>query len=320
VPGARHAGVATLAPFLGGRRSATSVVLAGSTPPTGAKPPRALMVGTTTGYFDAVGMRIAEGRDFRPEDAAGPLAAVVNEATVRALTGSSERDTAITGRQLLIGTPARTATIIGVVANANMSDLREAPPAVVYLPLTQSGMWPFVELAVTTVHESAGFERALRAAVAAAEPNAHLQFVTTMAAEVRASIVQERLAGSLAVAFAVVAVGLAALGLYAVLAQHVARRLPEFGIRAALGGRRTDLMRAVGARALRIVGPGFVVGSVFAAGAGYALSSQLYGVRRFEPALFAVAVAILAAAATAAVLIPARRAARADLVAVLRES
>jgi predicted permease len=318
LPGVDHAGMATLAPFVGGRHSRTPVVLTDSTTPADAKPFSPEAVGTTTGYFQSVGMRIVAGRDFVPLDAAGPLTTVVNEETARALT--SDRDVRIIiGRQALIGKPARTATVIGVVANASMGNMRAAPPPMLYLPLTQSGTWPFVELAVASERESSGVERAVRAAVAAAEPNAHLQFVTTMRAEVRASIVQERLAGNVAAVFGVVAVGLAALGLYGVMAQHVGRRLPEFSIRAALGGGRVDLMRAVGAHALRIAGPGLAVGSVLAVGAGYALSSQLYGVRRFEPALFAVAVTILAVAAAAAVLTPARRAARADVVSVLRD-
>ena len=315
LPGVKHAGMATLAPFVGGRHSFTPVALAGSPPPADVKPFRPSLVGTTTGYFQSVGMRFVAGRDFLAEESAGPLATVVNEATAIAL--ASPRD--LVGRQLLIGKPARTATVIGVVANASMANVRAAPPPMLYLPLTQSGTWPFVELAVASERESPGLERDLRAAVAAAEPDAHLQFVTTMTAEVRASIVEERLAGNLAAVFAIVAVGLASLGLYGVMAQHVGRRLPEFGIRAALGGRRADLMRAVGARALRIAGPGFIVGSVLAVGTGYALSSQLYGVRRFEPGLFAIAVAILAMAAAVAVLTPARRAARADVVAVLRD-
>jgi predicted permease len=317
--GVRHAGMATLAPFIGGRHSRTPVVLAGPVTPPGATPLTAEFVGTTPEYFQSAGMRLVVGRDFLSQDAA---TTVVNEAAVEGLLGASPARDAVenvVGRQLMIGNPARLVTVVGVVANASQNSVRTPAFPTLYLPLTQSGSWPFVELAVATEHESSGFMRELRAAVAAAEPNVHLQFVTTMADEIRTSMVEERLAANLAVVFSVLAVGLAALGLYGVMAQHVGTRLPEFGIRAALGGRRADLMRDVGRRAYRVAWPGFVIGSGLAVGAGFALSSELYGVRRFEPALFGVALAILVAAAAAAVVIPARRAAHADVVSVLRE-
>jgi putative ABC transport system permease protein len=311
IPGVTRAGMASLAPFVGGRTSTRSVALAG----TGAVPFKAILVAATPDYLETVGVRMVSGRSFGASDATNPSVVVVSQSLAHALG----TDIDVVGRQLRFGTPAQTATIVGVAADVHMRSLRADTSLLVYAPAGASGPWPFFELAIASSRPRADVERDVRAAVVAAEPAAHLQFVTTLETEVAASLVQERFASVAALIFAAVSLGIAALGVYGVIAQHVGRRASEFGLRSALGAQRGDIQWLVTRSLIAMAWKGVAIGTPLAVAAGFALAAQLYGVSPFEPRLFAAALATLGAAMAIAAAAPARRAARTDILSVLRE-
>jgi ABC-type antimicrobial peptide transport system permease subunit len=146
-------------------------------------------------------------------------------------------------------------------------------------------------------------------ALAEADPNLAVINMRTLEQQVERTFDQPRAVASLAGLFGVVALLLAAIGLYGVTAYSVARRTTEIGVRMALGADRARVVGLVLGAAFRRVGAGLVLGLPLAVGAGYLLSAQLYGVRFWDPVALGVAAAALALAAFVASVVPARRAA-----------
>jgi hypothetical protein len=311
IPGVTRAGMASLAPFVGGRTTTRSVVIPGS----GIDSFTAVLVAASSDYFETVGIRVVGGRSFKRSDDTNAGVVVVNESLADALASGDP----VVGRQILVGTPGQAATIVGVVADVKMRTLRQEEALLVYAPAGASGAWPFFELAVASDRPPSDIARDIRAAVARPGTGAHLQFLTTLEAEIAASLAQERVAGVAAAVFAVVSLCLAALGLYGVISQEVGRRTPEFGLRAALGGQRADIRRLVIRSVVAVSWSGIAIGGPSAIAAGYLLSAQLYGVRPFEPWLFALVITVLGSSIAVAAVIPARRASKADPLMVLRE-
>jgi ABC-type antimicrobial peptide transport system permease subunit len=158
----------------------------------------------------------------------------------------------------------------------------------------------------------------VRAAVARVHPRVVVE-LRTLSSQLASSIERERLLAVLSALFGGVALALATLGLYGVMAYSVARRTNEIGVRQALGAGRGRVVRMVLADVGAVVAVGAAVGLAVAAPAGSLLSALLYGVRPVEPAVLAAAGGVLALVALAAGLVPALRAARVDPVAALRE-
>jgi putative ABC transport system permease protein len=277
------------------------------------------------GWFHTLGTRLVTGRDFSATD--GPDAApvvIVNEAFARQFFGRGEA----VGRTVTIhgmGPDPIKRTIVGVTADALWS-LRDPVPPGLYVPIAQADEQSLErrveEQGLTlAVRGAASDPRMLKdcvtAAIAAVDPRLMLTF-RSPAEHISASLTQERVLAVISGFFALLALALAAVGLYGVTAYAVARRRTEIGIRLALGGAPAEVMRLILTRVALMVGGGVLAGVLASAWLSSFLSVLLYGVEPRDAVTLVGAVLALAAIAGLAASIPAYRASRLNLARCLR--
>jgi hypothetical protein len=275
----------------------------------------------TPGWFRTLGMPMLRGRDFTEGDRAGtPAVAVVNLAFVRRYLGTRE-PLGSTIEDVTVASRRRTVTIVGVVADAVYISLREPPPPTLYQPLAQSP-WPMYHRFSLSVRGARGLEAGLPSVVTAAigrvDPSVSLTF-RSLKDQLNATFAQERLVAALSTLFGGLALLLAGLGLYGVMAHAVARRRAEIGIRVALGAAPAEVLRMVLRHASILAGLGIAVGMLLSAWAARFLASLLYGVDPQDPVTLATAAAVLGLVALTAAWLPSQKAARIDPMAVLKE-
>jgi len=275
-------------------------------------------------YLQNWGMTIVRGRGFSPADneTTAPVA-IVNEAFVKRFFKSGE-DPLDQHFGLDLPEYAGTFRIVGVVRDAKFAGWGLDRPArpMFYVPLAQTVEYPDplmrkIELRshfigglmlVTDVPPGA-LEAPLTRMLAELDPNLTINSVRTMRQQVELSFDQERAVATLAGLFGIVALVLAAVGLYGVTAYTVAQRTSEIGIRMALGADRSNVIRLVLHGAFKRVMLGLLLGLPLAVGAGHLISGKLYGVSSWDPYALALAAAALASCSLFAALIPASRAA-----------
>ena len=275
-------------------------------------------------FFSTFRIPLVRGRAFSDaENTARSQAVVVNEEFVRLYS----RDQSPLGRHLLVGLKHNVSAapddtvrgggdIVGVVADVKAGSLSDVAMPTVYIPY---GANPFgVSITVRSTQDPALLEREVRARTDAVDPQAAIYDVTTMDAEVAASVSQPRFYALLLTGFSGLALLLAGLGVFGVVSYAVGQRTRELGIRVALGAAPKDLLRMVIADGVGLAGAGLLVGVGLAALMTRQLSALLYTVTPLDPATFAIAGSVLLLAAGAASLIPARRAARVDPVVAMR--
>jgi predicted permease len=268
------------------------------------------------GYFAATGTRLLRGRDFGPEDRPGTAAvAIVNEALVRRYFGTRDP----IGQRVRVGIRGEL-DVVGVVETTKYQSLREVDSPIVYAHALQAGsLNPAggLSLVVKTTTASAAVGEALRRAVRAAGP-VPVPAPIALASQIERTLVRERLIARVLGAFALVALLLAAAGLYGVLAYAVTRRTGEIGVRLALGATRRAVLSPIVRQALGLVALGVALGVPAALALTRLLDSLLYGVAPTDIRVLASVVVTLFAVALAASLVPAWRAARIDPTAALR--
>jgi len=267
------------------------------------------------GYFEAMGIPMREGRDFMAIDAGGPSVMVISEAMARTIFP----DQSPLGRQVAIDTgdePARF-EVVGVVGDVQVSSLSGDVSMVMYIPYAQ---WSeaAMRLAVRTSGDPRAIVELLRATLRDMDPDIPLAGVATMDEVLSRSVSFQRTVMSALGLFAGVALFLASLGLYGVLAYYVAQRNREIGIRMAMGATGRDVFKMVLSRGFVLVGIGLIIGMGAAVGAGRLIRTLLFQVEASDPttlvsiSVFFVLVALLAC------LIPAWRAWRIDPVVAFR--
>lgn len=267
------------------------------------------------GYFAALRIPVLAGRAIGERDQAGaPRVAVINETMARRYW--PDRDPL--GRRMWLGadTTAPSATIVGVVQDGKYRSLREEPTAVVYWSALQ-GTPPTMTLIVRT-RTPLALVGAVRSAVHDLDPAVPVFDVRTLDAHLALASARERLLAGVGGLFAGLALALAAVGLFGLLAFTVARRTREIGVRLALGARPADVIRMVVGQGTSRVVIGVVMGGVGAVAATRLLRSLLYGVSPGDPVAFAGAALLLVMTGLVAAYVPARRAARVDPMAALR--
>jgi predicted permease len=265
-------------------------------------------------YFEAVGMPIVMGRSFGPQDTrqSKPVT-VVNETLARRLYPEGSA----LGRHLWLGGNVE---IVGIVKDAKYSSLREKPRGMFYVYNEQEPNWEGYEsLVVRVTGKPEALMSQIRAALRSEDPNLAISEVTTLGEVVDRSLGREKLLAKLAGFFGALALLLASIGLYGVIAYSVARRRNEIGIRMALGARPASVLRMVLGESLGVVAVGLAVGIPAALACGRLVSSQLYGVDTTDPLTIACAATGLLVVALAASFLPARRASLLDPCAALRE-
>jgi macrolide transport system ATP-binding/permease protein len=311
LPGALSASVAQNRPFQGG--FARSVLLEGS---EAAEQNRTLVqVNTVTpGYFQTVGISLMRGRDFTPQDTADtPLVVVVNETMADRYFGGAD---AIGRRFRFFGDTADT-TIIGVARDAKYNGLVEDAQPFAYQPMTQAYN-PAANLLVRARGDASGLAAEARVLMQQLDPQIAILNVGTLQDQVDQALAPQRLIVSLLGVFGVLALLLAAIGLYGVASFSVTQRTREIGIRMALGASRQTVLRLVLLQGLMLVAVGIAVGVLAAWLLAQGVSGLLVGVRPADPLTFAMTAAVLFAVAALASYVPARRATRIDPLLALR--
>jgi predicted permease len=275
-------------------------------------------------YMHNFGMKLVRGREFTPADTSttAPVA-IVNESFVRRFFGKDENPL---DQHFGMDLPqfAKTFRIVGVVHDAKFAGFALNQPArpMFYVPLAQTvnynnelmdglerGSHLMRAAMLVTDLPPGTLEPILNKILAEADPSLTVMSVRTMGDQVDLSFGRQRAVASLAGLFGIVALLLAAVGMYGVTAYSVARRTAEIGIRMALGADRAKVVRMVLSGASKRVLIGLLVGVPLAIGAGKLLSAELYGVSSWDPLALAVASGALVACAFFAAVIPASRAA-----------
>jgi predicted permease len=278
----------------------------------------------SAGYLQNLGVQIVRGRGFTAADneTTAPVA-IVNEAFVKRFFKSDE-DPLAQHFGMDLPENAGTFSIVGVVRDAKFAGFQLKRPArpMFYVPLAQTVNYPnemmqklelrshFIGgVLLKTSLTPGALEPLLTRMLSSLDPNLTINSIRTMQQQIDFSFDQERSVAGLASLFGVVALILAAIGLYGVTAYTVAQRTNEIGIRMALGADRTKVVRLVLTGAFKRVLIGLLLGLPLAAGAGRLISAQLYGVSTLDPPAMSVAVAALATCSFIAAIIPANRAA-----------
>lgn len=265
------------------------------------------------GYFNLLGIRLLEGRDFTEhDDETAPVAIVVNRTFVRRFFSGTNP----IGRAVRLD--SRWGKVVGVVADVKYHSLAEAPMPYFYAPFRQIYA-PGLNFAflLKTVSDPLRMADTMRREALALNPDAI--FSATLLAEASgASLYPQKVAATLLSALGALSLLLAALGLYSVMAYAVSQRTHEFGVRIALGAGRRDLVGLVVRQGLMLTVPGLALGMVGTLAAARLVRGMLIDVGSADPATFAAAAVFLAAVSVLASYLPALRATRVDPATALR--
>ena len=269
------------------------------------------------GYTETVGMTVVEGRALSDQDTDGRLVALVNEAFARLYYPSGSA----VGRTIELVTAAhagRPVEIVGVLRNAKYNDLREQTKPMVFWNI---GQFPSRLKAIEIRAPGAGpsLVEGVRRAIQASGPDLMVRRVIPLQAQIDRTLAAEHLIERLAVGFGAVALLLAAIGLYGVLAYDVSQRTMEIGIRVALGATVGNVVSLVLRRAIVLVGAGTAAGIAFALVATRYIEKFLFGLTPADTLTIGGATAVLLAVAAIAAALPAGRAARLDPTTALRQ-
>jgi putative ABC transport system permease protein len=267
-------------------------------------------------YFVTLGVPLLHGRVFDARDTPDdPQRAVVNEAMARAFWGRTD----VVGESYSSeNAPDSPVEIIGVVGNTAVQSLNEAPRPIVHWSATQFAV-ARVNFLVRSEGEAGALLNPIRGVVRDADPRIAVLMVTTMEEFLAESLTRQRLSSVLLLIVGVFALGLATVGIYAVVSFGVARRVSEVGIRMALGAARTSVVGLFLREASWVIGAGVIVGVGLSWAVARLIGSIMLGVPGVPPLVMVACVATLSTAATVATLVPAGRAARLDPMRTLRQ-
>jgi putative ABC transport system permease protein len=314
VPGVRAAGAAVTLP-IGGDDFGTSYWPEGVPIPDRNSPPHGGFQVVTPGYFTAMGIPLKAGRDVRLSDTReSPPVALINEQLARDAWPGQDP----IGRGLKLDPSAQVWTrVIGVIGDIRHLGPSTPPRAELYLPDSQRSL-PFMAFVVRTDANPGAVVPALRRAVAELDPTLPLGRLQTMDEHLARSLSKPKFFSTLVTVFGALAVTLALIGIYAMMAWSVSERRQEFAIRLALGARSTVLVRMVLRQALILAAIGIAAGLVGARAATGVVAGLLFGIQPTDPSTFALTGAIVGGVALAACYVPVRRAIRVDPTSLLR--
>jgi putative ABC transport system permease protein len=318
LPGARDAAFVSMLPFMSIGNTVGFEVE--GQPAAGPGENRDVMarVGSIS-YLRTLGVTLREGRFFSQDDRADTQQVViVNEFMAKTFwPGQSAVGKRIKTRRSRLNDPWR--TIVGVVADVNERGFELPQKYAVYATLTQWRDWRPQYLAVRTTTDPASLVAPVREAIWSVDRDQPVARVRTMEAVLDDAVENRRTQVHLTGAFSVLALALAAVGLYGVLSYGVAQRRQEIGVRMALGASPAGVARMIVGQGARLGVLGIAIGSAAALGVTQAFRSLLFGVAPRDPATYAVVAGTLLAVGAVACYLPARRAARVDPMAALRQ-
>jgi predicted permease len=314
-PGLRGAGIASASPLgAGGFYLGRSMAMEGKSP-TPENEITMQWTAATPGYFAALGVPI-RGRDFTAQDdTASTPVMIINQTFARRMFGSVDP---IGKRAMSTRDEKVYRQVIGVVPDMRYMGVRDTASALAWVPYAQHNAWSTGIVTVRTEGPAESGIAALRNAVKAIDPNIALANVTTMDTAAANSIASDRMVAVLLGAFAVLALILAAVGIFGVLSYTVAQRTRELGVRMALGAQKSDVLGLVFQETLPLVAGGVLIGIAVGLAVSRLMASMLFEVPATDPVTFIGVALVLTAVGLAAALFPARRASRIDPVIALR--
>jgi putative ABC transport system permease protein len=320
LPGVKGAGFGSDAPFMT-YGDTEGYTVEGEPPMPKGEFNDALYREVTPGYLEMLGARVKEGRLLGEEDhEGGALAVVVNEFLAkRHWPGRSA-----VGKRIRFGgnedeTKNPWWTVVGVVKDIRERGLLYEMKPAVYVPVTQvKKPEGFAFLVVRTSNDPASTIKMVEGAVWSVDPQQPVSYVRTMDQLIEADVADRTRPMILLGVFAGLALVLACIGVYGVLAYAVAQRTREIGVRMALGAKPLDVTRMILGRGMRLSAIGLLAGGALAAGLGALLRTLLFGVTLVAPGIYAGTAAVLVLVALLACVIPAQRAARVDPAVALR--
>jgi putative ABC transport system permease protein len=288
-------------------------------PDDSAKLPPAFYDSVSTSYFGTMHIPLIAGRSFTEQDNDNaPKVVVLSQATAQKFFPTEDP----IGKRLILPPsrqqPNPTALeVIGVVGDVPRNGLNAVTPYQAYATLNQRGT-PFATLLVRSPLPVETLSQTIQRAIWEFNPEQTISNVMPVKSLVKSSLTQPQLYLTLFSLFAVLALLLAAIGLYGLIAYSVAQRTREFGIRYALGAQVRDVLRLVLGQGAKLTAVGLVIGLLAAAAVARLMETLLFRTKAYDPFVFAGVVFILAVIGLLAALLPALRATKADPVAALR--
>lgn len=310
LPGVQSAAAATTLP-LSGESDWGTFLIAGRSSPDSTQAYAADWRGVSVDYFRTLGVPLLRGREFSPADAKNQNAIIINEAMAKKFWPGTDP----IGQKILNGDRHNPLEIIGVVANTKGDGLgADAKPELYTVP---RGLW-YAFLLLRTDQDLSTLASSVREQVAAVDRGVPVYQVATMDQLLSSSVAPQRFNMFLLALLAALALGLAAVGIYGVLASSVSRRAHEIGVRLALGAHPRDILRLIIRQGMALVFVGTILGIAGAALLTRLMASLLYGVSATDPVTFAAVAILLTLVSVMACYLPARRAMRVDPMTALR--
>jgi putative ABC transport system permease protein len=313
LPGVQSAGITHSMPLVGGYVLTFSIE--GRPPIAPSDQPSTSYYAVTPDYFRAMGIRLIRGRTFTPrDDAKAPRVAIINEAMARQFFPNEDP----IGKRIDIDLgPDAWREIVGIVGDIKQDGPDQATSAQSYEPFAQK---PFnsIDLVIRTKGAPAALLGALRPAVYAVDKDQPIGTIRPLEEIMAERIASQRFAMTLLTVFSLVALVIAAVGIYGVMAYSVVQRTGEFGIRMALGAQRRDVLRLVLAQGGKLVGLGLIIGLAGTLAASRAMGSMLFNTSAQDPLTLGTITLLLGAVALIACLLPANRATKVNPIEALR--
>jgi predicted permease len=320
IAGVQSAGFATVVP-LAGPSDATEIRIPEHPSTDPAQSPKANYLFVSPGYFATIGAPLQRGRDVTDGDLLTAMPVTIINSAMANKYWPGENPI---GKQVGVGMtriPAR--TIVGVVADIKQVSLREVPDPTMYVPYSQNEIktWPkmqAMQYAIRTKTDPDSIAGSVREAVHSVDPDLPVANFATLTTLVDTSLTADRFAMLLLAAFGMLALILSAIGMYGVVSYSVMQRMPEIGIRIALGARREQILVMVLGQGCRLACAGIMIGLIAALTTTRLMARFLYGVQPTDPTTFAAVSLVLLAVALLACYAPARKATKVDPMIALR--
>jgi putative ABC transport system permease protein len=311
-PGVKSAAIASNFPLGGG--FARTVFPEGEDESTGYRGTLTQLDDITTGYFDALRIPLLRGRLFTDADRKETVSvAIINEAMAKKFWPDKDA----IGKRFHFFGDTTLREVVGIARNSVVNAIGEVPVPLVYLPLAQDYA-PAATLQVQTTGKPEPVIAGVRAQIQSLEPNLAITNVQTIGEIIDQGLWAPEMGAALLTVFGGLAMVLAAVGVYGVLAYSVTQQTREIGIRMAMGAEGRDVLGLVVGQGLKLAGAGVALGILVALGLTRQLSSLLFGVSAYDPLTYGGVTLILVIVALLACYIPARRATRVDPLVALR--
>jgi macrolide transport system ATP-binding/permease protein len=315
LPGVQAASVARLVPLGDSSNSNGPILKEGESLAPGSAGRNIMNNVVSPGYFKTLQVALVAGRDFDERDRKGAQRVIiVNEKMAEMLWPGEDA----VGKHIFIGAESRDAIeVVGVARTGKYRALAEDPKPYYYSPMAQRGA-SGMTLMVRTTNDPRSLVNSIREEVKTIDARIPLSSIKTMTEHLTWALWAPNMAATLALAFGVVALLLAAVGLYSVMAYVVSQRTREVGIRMALGAKRGDVLRLITSQGMRLAMVGVAIGFALSLLLARVLSAVLIGVSAYDVTTFVVVPSLLAVVAFGACLVPARRATKVDPLVALR--